>query len=226
MARWARRRKYNGIWFPAFSGGAIGEISVPALGTDVLDALAILPDEPYNTDTASLSSSTPGGIGIAIRTGYLLKRVVGQLHIGMAQEDVPEGGTGLVLAEVRAGLFVDRVDETGSLQNLNAWDPFTESAKQKRWLWQRSWILQNKVLGATSTRNYDFPATNAEYNGALSNANIDWKGGARATYEERLFMMVAVRPLWIIEGIGDNAGHISVTYNLRMLGKPISRNNR
>lgn len=230
MARWNRRRRYNGTWFPVQPGSpgpsTLEGVVVNWDGTTVLNAYAILPgSEPFNT--ASGAFTNPAGLGASLRQSYVLKRIVGQLHCALRQGGNPT--TSFVLtAEVRAGLFVDRVDDTGVLQNLNAWDPFQESAKQKRWLWQRSWVLNDSVATASIGGDYyDFPNSNAEYNSALSNGNIDWKGGARVTYEERPFLMVATKCVDRTTGdLSRSNSNVVVAYNLRILGKPSSRNNR
>lgn len=221
MVKRYRRRGSKGQWIPTI-GAFTGGLTLTKFNDEVLEAVPfVFGDEPptqakLSTTFATNSDPYRAGAFAAANRGpnYLIKRIVGSTHIGIARE--PAAYAQGVM--VTAGLVVDRTDEDGVLQNLNAWYPLTEEAEQKRWLWRRTWRISN------DNDIYDFPFSNAEYGDVRSGPHVDMKCMARVTFEERLFFILAARTVVTIpDGIETTIGAYT---HLRLFGSLIRPDNR
>lgn len=212
-----RRFRRRGIWLPVWD--IFGSIDNQISGISLTQAEPILfGDDPVNRSTVS---GTTGDWAAATHSGVIIKRIVGQLHVA----PLSDSGTDDIITRVGAGLFVDRVGEGGALNNLTAWNVFNESSKQKRWLWQRSWFLANTDAQAAVSGTPVYPGSNAEYGDIRSGPHIDWKGSAKISYEERLFLVLTTVVWWNMAEPSIN-GATEYAAQLRAYGIPANVGNR
>lgn len=181
----------------------------------------------YNA--SDISSAALGGTSLAADIGpgssYLIKRIVGNIDASV-DSGVTAGRDSHGYAF--AGLFIDRTDASGVLQNLAAWAPFGSGQAEaasglKRWLWRRYWHLGDASANA-SDHDIVFPPYSASWMSYQATV-LDCRAKARVTWEERLFLMYAVT--------GGSAATVATanftvlfTRNLRMFAYPMMRNNR
>lgn len=213
------RRGSRGVWFPTEN---LEADIVSFGGAPTLDAVALVggnADEPTNT------TAWPGGFSLVSATtqGYIVKRIVGSFFCGNATGEAY--ATNAASTKVFAGIFTDRVDTTGNLGAgaINAWNPFIEGSSQKRWMWRREWLFGNK--NGIAHRGLDaseLPANNTAYGSIREGTHVDVKVAARVSYEERLWLYVAVAPA---NGGGEQ---VNAWYraNLRIFGKSVQVGNR
>lgn len=220
-----RRSRNRGLWFPTNTGGTWTRVNGPAgpsaVILDVSDVLATSAAEPVNVTNWGAFS-----LADALGQGYLVKRIVGQVHVGVPNAEIAALGFDPARQNiVLAGVFVDRVDTTGAPQNLDAWNPFIEASSQKRWLWRREWNLTNPNGNAyvDNVAFLDFPLSNAEYGSVREGTVVDIKVKARVTYEERLFFLVAVASP---SSSTTQVMEVFYRHNLRMFATPLPRGNR
>lgn len=215
-------------------------INVPVGGT-----ITVLPNQVLSGDIPINETTYPTAFGagvsgqaLAQRQGYIIKRVVGELFVEHAGgESGPPGSAFPGRIAVAAGFLVDRVDNTGALLNSTSWNPFAEDARQRRWLWYRTWRLefatQNGVYNDGSGFVVDFgnssyggvgtlPASNVGYTTALANHRVDFKPKAYVGYEMRLFCMLGVSIIGTYATASINA-LARFTQNLRVYGVPTRR---
>lgn len=222
-----RRRRQRVLWAPTFQPAVPFELAIDTASPTRAYLTIIEGDDPINTATSGLYPGTPNyWLGLALNQGYVVKRIVGKLHVATEQDP---GLPQFTAVSVKAGIFVERVDETGTIQTESAWDMFSEVSSQKRWLWRRSWILGNQAATGVVdppllSSYFDYPSCNSEYGSIQDGPHIDWKGGARVAYEERLFLTVQAKRAG---GTGET-GAADVQYfpDLRVLLKPVMRNER
>lgn len=222
----AYRRRYRrgsrGIWFPVI-GNTFTQLSISENGsalTTADDTFRLL----YGDTGYPINNITGFGTTLAdyTTTAFLTKRIVGTCHAAIAQG----ADSDVVNALVGVGIYVDRVDQAGVPQNALAWNPFDEGGKQKRWLWQRHWILTNSANGPID-QTTDFPHSNAEYGDIRSGPHVDCKAKARVSYEEGLFITCWARAVEWINGVEDpDNTDILIWFNLRMFGTIIRAGNR
>lgn len=210
-----RRRKYQGRWFPTdqnYTG-----YSILLAGTaPVVGFLDSLGNWTANANEATFTGApNPTGLlATALVNGFTAKRVVGSIFCAI-------GGSGTVGGVVAAaGLTVIRGDSSSNTAGLPAGDdsynPLKEAGAQRRWLWRRVWMLGNFQDGTASHGTFNFPTTNAGYGSVREGTHIDWKGGARVGYGERL--------AWVFSRIVDNTAGSTTTVtfipNVRLFAKP------
>lgn len=179
---------------------AVANQVVVTNGVLIADSL----DQPANESNAG--TIVAGGLANVVRQAHLIKRIVGHCFVGS------DSNTSCFAT---FGIIVDRTDNTGALANLAAWSPFAENSSQKRWLFRRTWALGTGINGGTAlTRN-------TNYGSMREGAQIDSKMKARLSYEERLFLIMAVQN-------GPDAAAVNVTFTplLRLFAKPITGDNR
>lgn len=234
MARRFRRRN-RGRWFP---------VSVPAIGFTVnyvagasaqtIDAVPLIGsslDLPQTINTLS-GTSPVSTLAAAIGPGssYLVKRIVGDVDAALHQTQTEDSHAWAAFA-----IWVDRVDDLGVLQNLNAWQFFNEVSgpvagagvisSLKRWLFRRAWHLGNSA-STVANRDAVFPPYSASWYGSnQTGTHIDMKVKARVSPGERLFAGFFLR--------GGSGGVVSGTqsncyfnYNLRLFAQPTTYDNR
>lgn len=232
MARWARRRRFNGIWLPTIQQQFANTIAVanPTGGIVIANDFTtiISGDGPWNAQTASLGTSTlqqlgTGSIALAAFQSIFLKRIVGKIHVGCIQG--PNDDVWAI--HVKCGIFVDRVKEDGSLANLDAWQLFNENGTQKRWMWRRSWVIGN----TSNPGDYNppgplWPQTNAGYGSIQDGPHVDCKVKARVGYEERLFFTIQAIPVFFASVSPGTGTAFMYTTDFRVFGKVIQARGR
>lgn len=236
MARFRRRRKYNGVWFPTDQDSDWFTLGIPNDGLNSgAYTLGLVPDIPYDQQTTSFGlpavvgtlGLVPGGLTLALGTDYILNRIVGKLFVSF----IPDNQTNISSALVKAGIFIDRVNANGADANslgglADAWGMFNESSVQKRWLWRRSWQLSNTAY-SNPLQGGIFPVSNVYCGSAIDGPNLDCKAKARVTYQERLFLRVEAKANWFAGFPEESAdGALNFVPDIRILAKPVRRNNR
>lgn len=232
MAFRRKRRKFNGIWLP--TAGIDGwSLSIPEDGDfagtpvsfNIVDG-----NIPWNENTtfaagilgSSSFANYPGGLAVASRMGFLSKRIVGQVFVSVPTKSTTTVATVLVAA----GIFVDRADNDGNFQNIRAWNPLESATSQKRWLWQRSWMLQNPAYDSSTDGVPDYPHTNVEYGDIRSGCHIDVKTKARVAYEEQLRFTVQGIAVTQVGSPAEGSLQIEGHCHLRCFGVPIAGGQR
>jgi hypothetical protein len=209
------RRKSTGVWFPTQPSPPLTTnlvTTAAALNSVALVTQPIIADgydAPANEVT--LAGGTAASLALTLNRGYLVKRIVGQCFARSV-----DGVTGLQRLAF-FGIFTDRVDASGTLLNVTAWNPFKEDSIRKRWLFRRSWILEGSGAAAGPAPYY----ANWHYGDVRSGAHIDCKAKARITYEERLFMIFALTNI-------ASAAAVAVRFDpqLRLFAQPFSGGSR
>lgn len=158
---------------------------------------------------------------------YRLRRVVGRLFIGVAQnaegEAPPVFNTDTLL--ISAGLFVGRVapDNGAPIAAAGGSPPpyygiNTIENYDFPWFWQRSWILQNQALAALQGFPlYTFPSNNTTYNSKFDDHNVDTKVARVIAHDERLFLAINCYN-WNGDAEGPTDNQVSITFDYRVLG--------
>jgi len=186
MAFRSRRRSgARGAWFPTTTNFQFGNTTVATAAVTGWDvSVAAVPviaagfDEPVNTATLTSGTQTGSLLSVATRQTWTLKRLVGQLFVRAV-------GSNPVVAF--AGLVKTPVSETGVFTDLAAWNPFSESSIQRRWMFRRFWFL-----GRESDTN-PWPRTNAQYGSLREGTHVDSKVKARVEFNERLFLVLGAQ---------------------------------
>jgi len=216
------RRRFNGLWLQTPGGIALTTgIGAGGDAPTIVSTTLVDGNVPYNESTVPTASSNAGGIALQTRQGFQVKRIVGSVFIAGAESSLSSVATAIVTA----GIFVERVDQDGTLQNFQAWNPCLQDSQQKRWLWQRSWLIGNAAYETGTDGSFDTPHSNAEYGDIRSGPHVDVKVGARVGYEEALFFCLSG---FSVSDIGQLEGLFSVTAfaKLRVFGKGASYTNR
>jgi len=161
-----RRTKYT--WLPAYGTGIdvggtnyethlrFGTLGVLRTGAPATGIVAVIPDAATENFDASSHLTD------AITQEYILRRIVGKLHISYEQNSneyvlgnpyIPEA------VIVTAGFFVARendvsqVDPEGSpigytngvnVADFNNYSPQARDTQREPWIWRRQWILGNQ----------------------------------------------------------------------------------
>jgi len=222
-----RRRRFNGQWFPTQTNtGDTLLLDQAEPGTHKLSVFQVLlGSEAINALTTGLSLSTAGGLALATHHSYLIKRIVGQIFVGVQSV---AGTPDTAIVNVGAGLFVERGDVGGTTLVAGAydvkWDPLNfANSYASRFLWTRSWLLSP---GGDPVEGFSqWPQTNAEYGDIRSGCHVDCKSKARIDYTSNLFLIYSA----YIAGLdGPSEGNLTVDIanNLRVFGKATQYSNR
>lgn len=237
MAFRRRGRRRNVVWLPNLKrviDTQAGDIPTNLLiGTIPVDSRAdfttltfpLVRDENPEQDTDNtLADYTQGG--------YILKRVVGKLFVGMRQQ-LNEPGPDVACGIVTAALEVLRTspdDNNPISATTSNYNPLAEGNERDPWIWQRSWILANGnanpagLTGALETWGLA-PFLNVEYGSVMDGPHVDVKVGRRIGTEERLFLSMTTNSIeeWV-EGTVD--GDVDFIFQYRVLGIPVRSSNR
>lgn len=235
-----RFKRARNFWLPTLIQDEPFSVAVPPVNGRVIDARAILNNADLPGTEAGLSAAVLGGgsvpWGRIFQQELILKRIVGQVHVGLGQcEDLGAGTTtnpGSCL--VFAGLTLARVDYTGanileasSLDQLNPW--LQGDTEARRWIWQRTWMLSNANfvnarIAAGEPGWFSFPASNAEYGDIRSGPFLDWKGTLKIPHDQRLVMVMGCDSFqWETGGYEFGAFEPVMSMNLRVLGRYVQR---
>lgn len=230
--RRTRRRRSGGTWFPALgsdSGGVEGynfagrELFTTMGSTTAASSVLIVPltfDRPQDPESAGAGDPLVGLIG----SEYLLKRIVGKIHISRTPHEQIVGSAPTSqrfdlspATQVGCGFFVARAQDdvsgdpdqpiganTATERNDN-YNPLDVDNIRLPWIWRRTWVLGSYGLNFqaftdTSTfarkQNYNvlFPPTNVQYGSVLDGPHFDAKSRRRIRQEERLWFVMAQAP--------------------------------
>jgi len=228
-----RRRKQKFTWLPVL-GSRFGEgeafygtstffeelvpplldINPPTMDNAGLFCIPVVPDFSQQPDildlTASLRDRVEG-------QDWLLKRLVGKLHVSTRDEDTTDTWPAVL---VTCGFFVARSYDADpaacDLQDEEI-DPRATDNVQDPWIWRRTW-----KLGVTSSNDWGYaggwPKNNAAYGSVADGPHIDSKVARRITREHRLWFAgsaFGVSPRGLIS---DDECHIDLSLDLRVLG--------
>lgn len=234
MRRFRRRARHQ--WLPSTliyqadvnvrGAGATNITFVPVLQYDTPGTAV---DTPINDVTHVSVGGGPLPLVEWLRQGYYIKRIVGKIHASITQTSNPPEGLAYVESGLAfAGLFIDRINSTGALESNTyaTWDPIAETSQvnqggvMRRWLWRRSWILGNRgqIAAGTTALRFGWPATNAEYGSIQDGPHVDWKGTARSSLEERLWLVLATKDVSYNVSTEDGTIPVSFVIDLRVLG--------
>lgn len=224
-----RRRRSGGVWFPTSQtignpinvnpsrGGGDINLDIGLDASPIIDNSLDLP--PFGSSAGAVTGGLVGVVGPG--SAFLVKRIVGNIDVCALQGQAFDSH-----GHAFYGIFVDRVDNNGALQNLAAWTPNAAGNERKRWLFRRWWHLSNfssTVLNAdkivTMTSANQMPSLNC-------NGFIDVKVKARVSYEERLFQVCAALPGSVPIAAGTEFRTSFYVKNLRMFAKPLMADNR
>jgi len=219
-----KRRRQNVTWFPnlgtaghidsaAYSGRSF-DIDVP--GTGVVSTLIVPVTMDSPQETLDVSAGDP--LVAIIGSEYLVKRIVGKIHIGKDSQlntQDPEQTMDAVL--VTCGWFCARAGDNSSSTedlpvggNANATDaqqtelygPQHPNVIREPWMWRRQWILGNATAAVTIAGNLqtfpglaNFPETTADYGSVSDGPHFDVKVRRRVSSDDRLWFVVSCRSL-------------------------------
>lgn len=205
--RFARRPRV--VWLPVDRSNRLGvsgdasvgtqtalfgaSTAVPTgLGESHTEVFAVVADNP--TDIA-----LTGGINTLSdveQSSYRLRRIVGKLWCGLAQQAGDEFVNDLVAT---AGFIILRVGPNGQpLATLNAAGAFESYNAQAidqvmdPWIWRRSWRLGNIPQASVAPGAVIYPESNATLGSAPDGPHIDQKTARIVGAEERLFLVLSL----------------------------------
>lgn len=184
----------------------VGPASAP--GLQQVDLIPIVKDDPKNIAAAEQTLSDLEG------SAYRLRRIVGKLHVAMAQSANVEP-TETSTSIVTSGFIILKVDVVGApLQTPDQYNPSSMDSVRDPWIWRRSWVLRNR-LNALSVA-LDFPPSNAAYGSVADGPHVDAKTARVVSDEERLFLVTSVTA---IDGTGGllTSPSILIVGDLRVL---------
>lgn len=240
-----KRRRSRGLWFPTDAvGGAAGTtLADNAVHQDATPFFDHELDAPTNADVLASSVTAVGGLlPLLEQPGYIPRRIVGRISAGIQVDNyigTDWGGSWAYTSltppniHIHFGIFVDRVDQLGVLQNLAAWNPFDDSSLQKRWLFERDWWLNSHVaydawkagqFSGSFTAGVPYhPDKTEDYGYLAQSGTVDIKPKVKVGYEERLFQQWTFQ--WVNQGDATTgwAQNLTVetTSRFRIFGTPI-----
>lgn len=225
-----RFRRFNGVWLATDQTATWQDIAVTAAGAqDTVNLL--IGGGPATLQTIGATYTTTGGMWSSLQQGLTIVRVVGKLFVGWVNNDASDDRW--VSAVVKAGIFVDQVDNLGNPQNSISGGPasarrnmYSDDNSRLRWIWRRSWVIGEGGLGdpTNGLNGVTYPpGGNWAYGSLGDGPNLDTRGSkASLKIEESLFLTVQVQPLELA-GESPIDGKVRYFTDLRVLGKPNRR---
>lgn len=228
-----RKRRNRGTWLPLLGSAGLGGLpensssctfitgTVPADGSVDIFTTPLLLDTPQETLSAGVNQATP--MAFLIGNEYILKRIVGKLHIGVQQFVEDDGDPSFLHGALfTAGFFVARADDgdpdqaigqnSSIIDTILAYGPENPDVIREPWIWRRSWALSNRAgiedAATQSTEGFkSFPTSNAFYGSMADGPHIDARTLRRVTNDDRLFFALQFHSLGGAKntGIGFNA---------------------
>jgi len=235
--RTKRRRKPRVVWLPTFGGldtetalttfqGVRGSIIFDGITDEVVyDAFPLTFDLSY--DAANEQYAIPLGTArtlhdIVSGNEYRLRRIVGKAHIWTHGDELDSPAVQGGLVDVACGFIVCDTDDDGAPGTLfSEVNPLAQMSSEDPWIWRRRWIL-NPYWNATSRtvvdpllNNFpyaDIPGSTMRYGSAVDGPHIDQKTARRIGRSQRLFCVIAGRPLLLTPG--SDYGAMTLQYQL------------
>jgi len=209
-----RRRKARVVWLPVDLENRLGKAPVIADNANLDSSHIIhiftmppLGDPALTEEIPIVQDGQGSGLGLGLtlqdksladieQSGYRLRRIVGKLFFGMAQDDQADP-TDVAAGVVTAGFIVRRVGPAGTSlaqQSSGATGELISTATLNNisdpWIWRRSWLLANtKAPGLSDGTTFPI-TTNIQYGSALDGPHVDQKTARIVGPEERLFLSV------------------------------------
>jgi len=233
-----RRRRRRFYWLPtqgiAGVGGAESEavswdefiVPIPSGGGNGTSILDVTFDQPPEL----------GGVAVTdpmanfLRSGYMLRRVVGNVFVHIEAASNGSASTGIQGAAVTYAQFVARAEEdavrpidsaTNTARALE-YGPQTFANVREPYLLHRNWVIGHGLAGGFGGLGTQFyPKTNAGYGSAFEGTFIDQRTLRRIDGDNRLWHVVQVRH-FPFNTTHDGVANVVVTCMLRYLGRPAS----
>jgi len=204
-------------------------VSVPTNGGVNSTIIDVTFDTPQDVRTVA----TTDPMDNFIRTGYILRRVVGNVYV---HSIISNNGSVNPISgcAVTYGMFVARADEEseagGAPQPIGATTQAQINANycpqgvdnvREPWLFHRNWVLGAAARAGAAPGDglAHFPTNNGAYGSAYDATFVDQKTIRKIEGDNRLWHIVSVRNL-PINALHDGANQITVTVMLRLLGRP------
>lgn len=234
-----RRKRAKYIWLPSQWSFEDTGVSTPTNAIDnnlpvgvsgdpnITFSPVVLDSTLEDTDVPNFASGQPTDVtitDIVQANEYFLKRIVGNLWIGVRQDDQSD----MPAALVEAGLFVGRADDTNPETPMGAaaspfagFDPAHPDTTREPWIWKKSWILSNQQTSSSSSYAWGGAVNYGIYDPGLRGGGntIDQKTARRVRKDERLWLAVSTR-CWPPKSTPYNAPlQVDYTREFRCLGQ-------
>lgn len=227
MAFRRRRRKRQVNWFPvqfeettgesgAFTGVQF-EIPVEANGEFGLGVFPLTFDKPK--EAAQFIADPDTSLADAIGSGYILRRLVGKLHMAMSQFQDEDPNFYAKSALVGAGFLVARADGTGQSPVAADYNPLSPNTMREPWIWRRTWFLSNALNAPTDEIPWYqvFPVSVQNQASGLDSGHIDAKTIRKVVDDNRLWFSIATLG-WPETNPQSFGGNVGGWLDLRILG--------
>jgi len=237
-----RRRRRRFLWLPTLGISGSGTnpeqnqvsydsftVTVPVDGQVNSIIKDVLPDHPADITTGPGSPVT-ANMADFLRTGYMLRRIVGNVFSHLT---ITASGTlPLNAVIVTYAMWVARIDEleAGGLLPIGAqtggaaienYDPQFIDNVREPYIFVKNWVFGNILRRASGLGEATFPMNNGEYGSAMEGTFMDQKTLRRVDGDNRLWHSVSVRRYPIGDfTAGDFTALVNLTSCLRYLGRP------
>jgi len=182
-------------------------------------------------DNSLTSTNTETSMSDFLRSGYLLRRVVGNVFVHFSNTQ-GVGGDDLGGVIVTYAMFVARADEVpdairpigsnGTAEIIQNYGPQNADNVREPYIFVKNWVLGNQsLLSARPTSGVvRFPITNASYGSAMEGTFLDQKTLRRVDGDNRLWHIVQARGYPLGEVHSTGSPEVVLTACLRYLGRP------
>jgi len=231
-----RRRRRRFYWLPTQGIAGVGGAESEAVSWDQF-VVPIFATGGQATTILDVTFDQPpelGGIAVTdpmanfLRSGYMLRRVVGNVFCHIEATSNGGAGTGIQAAAVTYAQFVARAEEdavrpidsaTNTARSLE-YGPQTFANVREPFLFHRNWILGHGLAGGFGDlQALAYPQNNAIYGSAFEGTFVDQKTLRRIDGDNRLWHCVQVRH-FPFNTTHDGTANVIVTCMLRYLGRP------
>jgi len=183
-------------------------------------------DSPFDVDDAAANDP----MSLFLRSGYMLRRVVGNVYVHLEATSAGGSGTGVQAAAVTYAMFVAREDQatvqppgtTSVAFASQNYGPQHVNNVREPYIFHRNWIIGfPNATGFANLSNRLYPPTNAGYGSAYEGSFVDQKTLRRIDGDNRLWHCIQVRH-HPFNTTHDGAVNLVATVMLRILGRPIT----
>lgn len=242
-----RRRKTRYTWFPQLGDdGSTEDLSTTQFGVLVTHDTSGDPGEPTIVPLLPDAPSEEAANDLSVLTSvltqeYILKRIVGKIHIASEPRSLLSLASNLQPTTVRytAGIFVARADGGTNANNpvgattaadarIN-YGPANLSTTREPWIWRRSWILgvnyfnsfnQSTDFTTSGLALASFYPFNNLHGSVADGPHVDAKTARRVGNDDRLFFAVQAQALAVVGVNTPTTQQDKVFVDLRFLGAP------
>lgn len=194
----------------------------------------ISPEDAQNT---GLGVIPPTIRDLVAGSEWSLRRIVGKLFVTVRRTGFADPSARAPAIECGAGIIVCNTDEEGiPLTDFDEVNPLTQDSAEDPWVWERHWLLRT-TIGQTTWNDASgallpntplnaqlaaegLPISNVGYGSRDDGPHVDQKTVRRIRRDQRLFMVVATRPSFLIDNPTFDTDEIEVNFRwmLRLLG--------